>query len=143
MSDDDDLLADLARVLGQVDPPPDHVRDAAAAAIELQSLDADLAALLDDADQLVDAGVRSGVATEPLVFEVGEVIIEVEADGDELHLQVVAAEAITVVVWAGRTTSEVTTDDLGRVSVAVPQEQPVRFELTVDDRRVVTDWFLV
>ncbi len=141
---DDDLLADLARVLGRVDPPPDHVREAAAAAIELRSLDADLAALLDDAEAPVGAGVRSGAdVAEPLVCEVGDVIVEVEAEADELHLQVVPAEVLTIAVRSGRSVAEVTTDDVGRVSVPVPDERPVRFELTVGDRRVVTDWFLV
>lgn len=144
MSDDDDLLADLARVLGRVDPPPDHVREAAAAAIELRSLDAELAALLDDADELVDAGVRSGAAVaEPLVFEVDDVIVEVEVDDGQLHVQVAPAESITIAVRAGRSVSEVTTDDLGRVSVVMPSDRPVRLELTVGDRQVVTDWFLV
>ena len=143
---DDDLLADLARVLGRVDPPPDHVCEAAAAAIELRSLDADLAALLDDAEAPVGAGVRSGAdVAEPLVFEVevGDVIVEVEVEADELHLQVVPAEVLTIAVRSGRSVAEVTTDDVGRVSVPVPDERPVRFELTVGDRRVVTDWFLV
>jgi hypothetical protein len=143
VSDDDDLLADLGRVLGQVDPPPDHVREAAAAAIELRSLDADLAALLGDADAPVDAGVRSAAdLAGPLVFEVGAVVVEVEIADDVLHVQLVPAETTTVVVRAGRSTTEVTSDDLGRVSVPVPVERPVRFELVVEGRQVVTDWFV-
>ncbi|MEM8904812.1 MAG: hypothetical protein AAGF02_14010 [Actinomycetota bacterium] len=143
MSDDDDLLADLARVLGRVDPPPDHVREAAAAAIELRAFDAELAELLDEAGDLADAGVRSADLAEPMVFEVGDVVVEVEVVGDELHLQVAPTAVTAVVVRAGSGSAEHTTDDLGRLSVPVPDERPIRFELDVGGRRVVTDWVVV
>ncbi|MEO1064745.1 MAG: hypothetical protein AAFZ07_25280 [Actinomycetota bacterium] len=144
MSDDDDLLADLARVLDQVDPPPDHVRELAIAAIELRSLDADLAALLDESDELAGAGVRSAAdVVAPLVFEVGDIVIEVEVGADELHVQVVPPSATDVVVRAGSSAAERTSDDLGRVSFPLPDHRPVRLELVVDGRRVVTDWFVV
>ena len=55
---DDELVADLRRVLAAVDPIPEHVQLAARLAIEWRTLDAELAALA-----LVPAGDARLVAT--------------------------------------------------------------------------------
>ena len=76
-ADDDELLAEVAHALGP-DPVPDHVLAAARAALGWRTLDAELAALLEEASL---TGVRSD-GPSPVAFTVGEVRIELELVAD-------------------------------------------------------------
>lgn len=79
--DDDALVVDLRRVLGAVDPIPEHVRLAARVAIEWTTLEAELAELVHDSsvDEPVLA-VRGETGPRALTFETPELTIEIEAE---------------------------------------------------------------
>lgn len=140
-ADDDELLTDLARVLGRVDPPPEHVLEAARAALEVRALDAELAALVEG--DLLGAGTRAlTVEDEPLVFELDDVVIEVEVRDGSLEIQVAPATAVPVVVRSAAGSVELVSDAVGRASAEVPADGPVRVEIVVDGRRIATDWFV-
>ncbi|MEM9038123.1 MAG: hypothetical protein AAGA99_25760 [Actinomycetota bacterium] len=142
MSDQDDeqLLDDLRRVVGRADPTPNDVVAAAKAAIELRDLDAELAELV--ADELADAGTRSAVSVEPLVFEVGDVVIEVLVEEARLEVVVAAPTVTSVVVRAPTSEMTLDVDSVGRAVADLPAGRPLRVEAQLGGRRVVTEWFV-
>jgi len=88
MTDEDELMAELRRIAGQLDPVPEPVIENGRAALLTRALDAELAQLLLDS-ALESAQVR-GVAEQVrlLSFQLANVLLEVQAEyaGDEVSL---------------------------------------------------------
>lgn len=79
--DDDELVAELRRILAELDPVPEPVRIAARAALDWRTLDAELAALVHDSQ--VDEpllAIRGDAGPRALRFETAELEIELEAE---------------------------------------------------------------
>ena len=144
---DDDLIARLRGLAGQVDPPPQIVLESARAAFLMRRIDAELAELVLDSG--VDAGpvLVRGVEDDTvrmLSFETDTVSIEVqvtEVDGRRSLLGLVSGAAGPVEVETVRGRSSVTLDSLGRFSVADVPPGTVRLHLTADNGTpVATSW---
>lgn len=151
---DDALLGDLRRLLGEIDPVPEHAQIAARAAIEWRMIDAELAALVHDStiDDPV-AAVRGGATTAPraLTFEAGDLTIEIEAEpgsGDEgmrLVGQLVPPQPAEVAVLHGEDLTVARADDRGRFVVGGISPGSVSVRCRLDDatgrsRLVETAW---
>lgn len=121
------LLDELRDVVGQIDPVPPEVHEAARAAFGWRRLDADLAELLQDTalddDRL--AGVRTAGSSGPrlLTFEVDHLTVEVEVTsvGERRRLvgQLVPPQAATVEVRHRTATTALGADHLGRFAAEV------------------------
>lgn len=86
---DDELLAELTRVRAVADPPPDHVVEAARAALSTRRWDEELAELV--ADSAVDDGlalVRDGDAPRLVSFALGAVSVDLQIERDSDGLTV-------------------------------------------------------
>jgi len=156
-SDDDALLAELRRVVGEVDPIPEPVQIAARAAIEWRTLDAELAALVhDSAVDAADALLVRGAAVGPRVvtFAAPELTIEVQAevvdDTGSLCLvgQLVPPQAADVTVRHGAELIAVRADERGRFAVRGVAPGPVSLRCRLDaapgaSRLVETAWLSV
>ena len=93
-SGDEQLLADLRRVLACVDPIPEHVQLAARWAIEWRTLDAELADLVHDSTIDEPAlAVRGDAGPRVLTFETANLTIEVETESQSAT----AGETVRVV----------------------------------------------
>ena len=97
-TDDDGLMEELARAMGQVTEVPDHRREAARAAFSWRTIDEELLALTHDSLELADAAVRGALDVRTLGFESDGLSLEVEVDGDRVFGQVLDAEVDEVVV---------------------------------------------
>lgn len=75
-------LVELTAAAAIIDPVPDEVFDAAVAALQWHSIDAEMAALVFDSalndQQLI--GIRSGRASRQLTFEAPDLVVELEVD---------------------------------------------------------------
>lgn len=82
MTDDDELLAELASVLSQVSGPPPELVEAAKGLFTWRTVDAELAALTYDSIEVepAAAGVRTGGQPRILTFEADGLTVEVEVD---------------------------------------------------------------
>lgn len=89
MTAEDELMAELRRIAGQLDPVPELVIENGRAALLTRALDAELAELLLDS-ALESAQVR-GVAEQVrlLSFQLDDVLLEMQAEyaGDEVSLR--------------------------------------------------------
>ncbi len=79
--DDETLLGELRRVMGDADPVPDHVVAAAELALDWRTIDDELAELLHDSSELA-AGVRAESGARMLSFGAGGLTIELEVAGE-------------------------------------------------------------
>jgi hypothetical protein len=124
----DALLGLLADAAAQADPVPDHVLAAARAALGWRTLDAELAALVEDSAEQPLAGVRGG-GPRLLTFEADDtaVVVEVSAVGDARRLlgQLVEPRAARIEVRHPGGTTTVDADDLGRFAAAEIPAGPV------------------
>ena len=97
-TDDEGLMEELARAMGQVAAVPDHRREAARAAFTWRTIDEELLALTHDSLELADAAVRGALDVRTLGFESDGLSLEIEVDGDRVFGQVLDAEVDEVVV---------------------------------------------
>jgi hypothetical protein len=138
---DDELAAELAAVLADRRAPRE-VTEAAKGLFTWRTIDAELAAL--SYDSLVDAEegvVRGAAGPRALVFEAGDVEIEVEVapgrDGRRLVGQLSAAGAVDLAVDGAARTLAV--DELGRFATDLPAETvSVAFTVVLPTGRVRT-----
>jgi hypothetical protein len=142
--DDDLLLADLREALRSVVPPPEVV-SAAKDCYTWRTIDDELAMLehdsvLDD-DGLVSVR-RTTSAHRTLIFEAGEMSIEVEVTGKELVGQVLPPGSGQLEVQrAFGDTVEVSVDHLGRFFVSPMPDGPIRMRYSPPDgARIATSW---
>ena len=88
MTDEDELMAELRRIAGQLDPVPELVVENGRAALLTRALDAELAELLLDST-LESAQVRGAAEQVRLLsFQLADVLLELRAEdaGDEVSL---------------------------------------------------------
>lgn len=80
--EEDDLLMDrLRRIAAEIDPPPEHVVEAARAALGTRRLDEELAELVMDSELVETGRVRSGAAQVRLLsFESAAVSVELQVE---------------------------------------------------------------
>jgi hypothetical protein len=142
-TDDDELMEELARAMGQVTEVPDHRREAARAAFSWRNIDEELLALTHDSLELADAAVRSALDVRTLGFESDGLSLEIEVDGDRVFGQVLDAEVDEVVLESVEDGSHnIPVDSSGIFSVVVPAG-PVRLGVRVDGVLRCTPWIVL
>jgi hypothetical protein len=142
-TDDDGLMEELARAMGQVTEVPDHRREAARAAFSWRTIDEELLALTHDSLELADAAVRSTLDVRTLGFESNGLSLEIEVDGDRVFGQVLDAEADEVIIESAEGASQsCPVDSSGIFSVVVPTG-PVRLGVQVDGVLRRTPWIVL
>lgn len=146
--DDEQLMAALREVLMSVDSPPKQSVDLAKDSFGLRMVDAELAALVEDAGLAV---MRTGDAPRLAVFDADGLGVEIEVipGPRRRSWQLIgqlfppAAARIRVRRQPGEA-PEVTADDLGRFMIDQLPAGPLSLAIEVDGRRpVVTDWIAV
>ena len=142
-TDDEGLMEELARAMGQAAVVPDHRRDAARAAFTWRTIDEELLALTHDSLELADAAVRGGRDVRTLGFETDGLSLEIEVDADRVFGQVLDAQVDEVVVESvDDGSSTVPVDSSGVFSVVVPAG-PVRFGVRVEGVLRRTPWIVL
>jgi hypothetical protein len=143
-TDDDELMEELARAMGQVTEVPDHRREAARAAFSWRNIDEELLALTHDSLELADAAVRSSALdVRTLGFESDGLSLEIEVDGDRVFGQVLDAEVAEVVLESVEDGSQtIPVDSSGVFSVVVPPG-PVRFGIIAGGVLRRTPWMVL
>lgn len=143
---DDDLVADLRRVLARVDPLPEHVRLAARWAIEWRTLDAELAELVHDSAVDEPAlAVRGDAGPRVLTFETPGLTIEIETEaqdatgGDTVRLagQLIPAQAAQIVLSYGDEMQVTSADERGRFLAGGVTRGPLSLRCRLSDTRLV------
>lgn len=143
--DDDALLTELRALAGRVDPIPADAVAAARSALAWRTMDAELAELVEDADDAL-AGVRSGDQATLLTFRAGSLTVELEVlpAGRRRRLlgQLVPPAEGTVDVRHGGGTAVVVADEVGRFTADDVAPGPVSLRCSTASGVVETDWFL-
>ena len=145
---DDELLTRVGIHFAADDPIPPSVTRAARAAIEMRSLDADLAALLTDSfDEAALSAVRGTAELRLLGFRAGECTIDVElsTDGDDRQLlvQVLPSGEYSVTVERPSATTQMVTDANGMASFLGLPPGPLRILIQRPSGDIRTEWFSV
>jgi hypothetical protein len=142
------LLGHLRDVTMLADPVPDDARLAARSAPAHVRLDADLARLTGDSRRDVAVAGARGIERDPrrLTFTAGDAFVEIEVYGVSAGLRLVGqgtpAEVIAVEVRMLTDERTLTTDDLGRFHVEVP-DGPVSLVCTWPNQRTIeTPWVI-
>lgn len=146
-SDDDALLSEVSDAIA-AESVPDRVRQAGYAAFAWRDVDLELELLTLVYDSVVQspAGLRS---EEPqgarvLVFESGDLTLEVEVGVDTIMGRVVPAGPERVVLEThGGEVHDTETDDGGFFLLRHPASSPVRIKIMGDVNPLVTDWFAI
>ena len=148
MSDrDDDLLAELRDIAARMDSVPDEVVAAARSAFAWRTMDAELAELVEDAQDKQLLGVRSDDLSTLLSFESPALGVEVEVlvAGSRRRLlgQLVPGQPGRVEVRHAAGRIEVPADEVGRFVADDIPPGPVSLRCHAAGGRLVeTDWFL-
>jgi hypothetical protein len=154
--DDDELMAQLSRLAGELDAVPEHVVAAAQAALSTRDLDSELAELVADSSateselefELVRRGADAG-HDRLLSFDSGELQVELEViqDGDELTLigQVIGTAPVDCSLEYGDSRRiALPTDELGRFLVDGLSGGPVRVRCrSATGASVSTSWVML
>jgi hypothetical protein len=153
--DDDELVAELRRILAELDPVPDPVRIAARAALDWRTLDGELAALVHDSE--VDeplVAVRGDAGPRTLRFETGDLEIEVEAESQagertlRITGQLVPPQTARIGIATGGALVLTRADDRGRFAAVGIEPGRVRLRCWLDSapdggRLVETAWLVI
>jgi hypothetical protein len=150
--DDERLEAELRRAADRFDPVPQRLVDYALAAVDLRTLDAELAELVFDSVMRPEpVPVRGPDDCRMLTFRAGPLVIEVEVFEAGATRRIIgrvipgAPAEITVERVGSRTTT--TADDLGRFTVESVAAGPVRLHCRWPHGpapgSVVTEWVVV
>jgi hypothetical protein len=120
---DEELLDELRRAVGAIDPVPAHAIEAAEAALDWRTIDDELAELLHDSSaEPAAAGVRAEEATRVLSFAGERVRVEVEIAGSgavrTLIGQLVPAGSARIEIRHADRVVTVAADRRGRFSAA-------------------------
>ena len=146
---DERLLDELRRVVGALDPVPQHVLEAAEAALDWRTIDDELAELLHDssADPAL-AGVRAGDGIRTLSFAGARIRIEVEVSGSgsvrSLTGQLVPAVSARIEIRHADHVTTVAADPHGRFIAADVPAGSVSLRCHLDapghPRALATPW---
>jgi hypothetical protein len=141
-ADDESLLADLGQALAAGAPHSESLVEAGRAAFTWRTVDEELAGLAYDS-LLDDRVLVRGTVTTPrsLVFEAGEVSVELEVGNDRVVGQFIPPMPGEVAVCSQ--TAELghaTADDAGCFTLSVPADVLVRLRCTTGAATFVTDW---
>ena len=141
--DDETLLGELRRVMGDADPVPDHVVAAAELALDWRTIDDELAELLHDSSEQA-AGVRAEAGARMLSFGGDGLTIELEVAGEGPERTLTGqldppAPARIEVRHAGGVT-EVEADAQGRFIARGVRAGTVSLRCLVGPRAVATPW---
>lgn len=148
-TDDDELVDDLRRVAAALDPVPQHVIEAAEAALDWRTIDDELAELLHDSSaEPALAGVRAEASTRVLSFAGERVRVEVEVSGSgrdrTLVGQLVPAVSAQVEIRHADRVVTVTADKRGRFSAADVPAGSISLRCRLDapghPRALATPW---
>ncbi|MDQ1714476.1 MAG: hypothetical protein QOC60_421 [Frankiaceae bacterium] len=147
--DDEQLLRELSVAARQADPIPDQVQILGRASFGLSRLDAELAQLTSDSDELL-TGVRSaGTDVRLLTFEAEGLVIEAQVSAAGARRSVLG-QVIDVDIAAGTVSletaylsrSDATLDDVGAFRFEGLAAGTVRLVVTLPSgRNVATRWF--
>ena len=154
--EDDGMLQELRRLASDADPVPAAVVEAAKAALDWRTVDAELTELAAVAfDSAVDqrelALVRGGAEPRLLTFEAPGLTIEIEvsAAGPRRHLvgQLVPPQPAEIVIRHSNGTMTVEADGLGRFSASEVSAGSISLRCHLAGKApgntVVTDWIAV
>lgn len=148
---DERLIGELRAAFSAVDPPPPAVVEAARAAYDWRTIDAELAELAYDSD-LEDrehAGVRGGGGPQVLSFESPALTIDVEIGVEQtgsrrLIGQLAPPQPASIEVRTPAGTRTTDADDLGRLAVTGLAPGPVSLACRLaSGALVVTEWTIV
>jgi hypothetical protein len=141
-TDDEALMNELGRALGQASVP-DHRREAARAAFTWRTIDEELLALTHDSLEMADAAVRGVLDVRTLGFESDGLSLEIEVDDHRVCGQVLDADVGEVLVESVEEGAQtVPVDQSGVFTVDVPAG-PVRFGIRVDGVLRHTPWIVL
>jgi hypothetical protein len=140
---DEQLLAELREALNTAEQVPDGFGAAGKAAFAWRTVDAELAALAQeasDADAL--AGVRAErAAVRALSFLASDISIELEVTPDALLGQLVPARAGTIEVqFQDGSRQTVTVDESGWFAIRPLPSAMFRLHLQTANDNVITEW---
>ena len=142
-TDDDGLMEELNRAMGEAAAVPDHRREAARAAFTWRTIDEELLALTHDSLELADAPVRGALDVRTLGFESDGLSLEIEVDGERVFGQVLDTDVDEVVVESvDDGTQNISVDSSGVFSVVVPAG-PVRFGVRLEGVLRRTPWIVL
>lgn len=146
----DPLLDELRGVVDRADPVPDAVVRAAKESFVWRTIDADLAALVNDSaahdTAAAAAAVRAGGAARLLTFEAPGVEVEVEVgevgQGRRLTGQLVPVSRARIIIRSMTGAVDVVADEFGRFSADAVPAGTVRLEIEREGSTspVVTSW---
>lgn len=144
---DASLLAALRAELDAHDPVPTATLEAARAALSWRTVDAELAALMEDS-ALTGAGVRTSSGSRALTFEcdTGVIVLEVLPDDESRTLVGQTDRQASLEVRHGGPPLTVQTDIHGRFRVEGVRAGPVSVRATFADApgsAIVTSWVVV
>jgi hypothetical protein len=152
-SDHAELVAELRRVVAQIDPVPPALLAAAMGAFAWRTIDADLAELVFDSlvDQDEAALVRGAGHGRILSFRAPTLTIDVEvaSAGDARMLvgQLVPPQTASIDIRQGDSVITTEADELGRFSAGPVQAGPTSLRCRVggdtDQPSVATDWVAI
>jgi len=141
-SDDDVLMAALAKAVAEGDTVSNRRREAARAAFSWRSVDAELMELLHDSALEAGAAVRG--AADPgrlLAFGRGQVSVEIEVGAGAVSGQVLPAQDATVTLQgSGVEDRTVAPDGAGFFRIEEVGSGPVRFVVTTSEHTLATAW---
>jgi hypothetical protein len=144
---DEALLADLGRIVAQVDPPPELVLELGRAAYSMRTLDSELADLIRDSETEALAVRGPAAGMRLLTFEADGLSVELQVAehtrGFDVMGQVGGADPAQVTVRLegprGETAADV--DELGMFRATDVPAGLLRVHVDVDGvRRVTTSW---
>ncbi|WP_328322502.1 hypothetical protein OHA70_27305 [Kribbella sp. NBC_00382] len=155
--DDDELMAQLSRLAGELDAVPEHVTAAARAALSTRDLDSELAELVADSAatepelefELVRQGAVDADEDRLLSFDSGDLQVELEVvrDGDDLTLigQVIGTAPVDCLLEYGDSHRvALPTDELGRFMVDGLSGGPIRVRCrSATGASVSTAWVML
>ena len=140
---DDELLHVVGRVLDEDEPVPPGGIELAAGAFAWRDMESKLAELLHDS-LLEEAVLRDDTAVRLLVFQAGDLTLDVEHTPDQLvgALSPAARYHVELQHAAGAPGVSVLTDDAGMFAVPGPVRGTIRFVISDPDRQlsVLSRW---
>jgi hypothetical protein len=144
---DEALLADLARVVAQVDPPPELVLELGRAAYSMRTLDSELADLIRDSETEALAVRGPAAGMRLLSFEADGISVELQvaehARGFDVMGQVDGADdgVLAVRLEGSNGETDAAVDELGMFRATDLPAGLLRVHVLVDgERRVTTAW---